>query len=50
MESEGILLGDPETMPEDPYSKSRKIPQPHHTAPAKFDSMYQFLTMDRKVN
>ncbi|KAM6915155.1 EF-hand domain-containing protein 1 [Xenentodon cancila] len=49
MESEGIILGNPEPMPEDPYSKHHKIPQPYHTAPAKFDSLYQFLTMDRKV-
>lgn len=50
MESKGIILGDPEPMLEDPYSKIRKHPQPHHTKPAKFDNMHKFLTMDGKVN
>ncbi|GAA6228807.1 EF-hand domain-containing protein 1 [Lates japonicus] len=49
MESEGMLLNDPETMPEDPYSKHRKIPQPYFITPSEFDRMHQFLTMDRKV-
>lgn len=49
MESEGMLLNDPEPMPEDPYSKHRKIPQPYFITPSEFDHMHQFLTMDRKV-
>ncbi|XP_035535187.1 EF-hand domain-containing protein 1 [Morone saxatilis] len=49
MESEGILLSDPESMPVDPYSKRRKNPQPSYTTPSEFDRMHQFLTLDRKV-
>lgn len=49
MESEGIVLNDPEPMPVDPYSKLRENPQPCYTTPSEFDRMHQFLTMDRKV-
>ncbi|XP_028996745.1 EF-hand domain-containing protein 1 isoform X2 [Betta splendens] len=49
MESEGIVLNDPELMPEDPYSKLRKKPQSCFTTPSESDCMHQFLTMDRKV-
>uniref|UniRef100_A0A7N8YAN0 EF-hand domain (C-terminal) containing 1 n=1 Tax=Mastacembelus armatus TaxID=205130 RepID=A0A7N8YAN0_9TELE len=49
MESEGIILNEPEQMPTDPYSKLRKKPQPCYTTPSEFDRMHQFLTMDRKV-
>ncbi|XP_019953070.2 EF-hand domain-containing protein 1 [Paralichthys olivaceus] len=49
MESEGIILNDPQPMPVDPYSNSRKIPLPCHTTPSAFDHTHQFLTMDGKV-
>lgn len=49
MESEGMVVNDPEPMPEDPYSKRRKKPQTFHTTPSEFDRMHQFLSMDRKV-
>lgn len=49
MESEGIVLNDPEPMPVDPHSKRHKIPQPSYTTPSEYDQMQQFLTMDRKV-
>lgn len=49
MESEGIVLNDPEQMPVDPYSKHHKNLQPSFTTPSEFDRMHQFLTMDRKV-
>lgn len=49
MESEGIVLNEPEPMPVDPYSKHRKTSQPSFTTPSEFDRMHQFLTMDRKV-
>ena len=49
MESEGMVLNDPEPMPVDPYSKRRNIPQPSFKTPSEFDRMHQFLTMDRKV-
>nr|XP_020444001.1 EF-hand domain-containing protein 1 [Monopterus albus] len=49
MESEGIVLNDPEPMPVDSYSERRKKPQPCYTTPSEFDHLHQFLTMDRKV-
>nr|XP_046229787.1 EF-hand domain-containing protein 1 [Scatophagus argus] len=49
MESEGIVLNDPEPMPVDPFSERRKKPQSSYTTPSKPDRMRQFLTMDRKV-
>lgn len=49
MESEGMVVNDPEPMPEDPYSKCRHKPQPCYTTPSENDSMHQFLTLDRKV-
>ncbi|XP_072218234.1 EF-hand domain-containing protein 1 [Leuresthes tenuis] len=49
MESEGMVLNDPEPMPEDLYIKRRKITTPHHITPSNFDKMYRFLSMDRKV-
>ncbi|XP_071335528.1 EF-hand domain-containing protein 1 [Trachinotus anak] len=49
LESEGMVLNDPEPMPVDPYSKDRNIPQPYFKTPSEFDRMHQFLTMDRKV-
>ncbi|XP_073349149.1 EF-hand domain-containing protein 1 [Pagrus major] len=49
MESEGIVLNDPEPTPVDPYSKRRTTLQPSFTTPSEFDHIHQFLTMDRKV-
>lgn len=49
MESEGIVLNDPEPIPVDPYGRCRKNPQPSYTTPSELDRMHQFLTMDRKV-
>ncbi|KAL7388932.1 hypothetical protein ABVT39_023574 [Epinephelus coioides] len=49
MESEGIVVNDPEPMPVDPYSERRIQPRPSYTTPSEFDCMHQFLTMDRKV-
>uniref|UniRef100_A0A1A7X660 EF-hand domain (C-terminal) containing 1 n=1 Tax=Iconisemion striatum TaxID=60296 RepID=A0A1A7X660_9TELE len=49
MESEGIVLNDPEPMPEDPYIKSRQVsPPPRITSPTPYTT-HQFLTMDLKV-
>ncbi|XP_027895425.1 EF-hand domain-containing protein 1 [Xiphophorus couchianus] len=52
MESEGIILKEPEKIPEDHYSKRRSIkPILEHvnTSPAKFEKLYRFLHMDSKV-
>ncbi|XP_037605956.1 EF-hand domain-containing protein 1 [Sebastes umbrosus] len=49
LESEGIVLNDPEPMPVDPYGNRPKIPQTSHTTPSEADQKHQFLTMDRKV-
>uniref|UniRef100_A0A3P8U837 EF-hand domain (C-terminal) containing 1 n=1 Tax=Amphiprion percula TaxID=161767 RepID=A0A3P8U837_AMPPE len=49
MESEGIILNDPEPMPVDPYSKCCNIPVPQYTTPSTFSNMYEFSTMDGKV-
>uniref|UniRef100_A0A3Q3AYU3 EF-hand domain (C-terminal) containing 1 n=1 Tax=Kryptolebias marmoratus TaxID=37003 RepID=A0A3Q3AYU3_KRYMA len=49
MASEGIVLNDPEPMPEDPYIKRRHVVQPSYTTPSAFDETYNFLSMDGKV-
>lgn len=49
LESEGIVVNDPEQMPVDPYSKRRENPQPCYTTPSEFDRTFKFLTLDRKV-
>uniref|UniRef100_A0A673CUK6 EF-hand domain (C-terminal) containing 1 n=1 Tax=Sphaeramia orbicularis TaxID=375764 RepID=A0A673CUK6_9TELE len=49
MESEGINLNDPVSMPVDPYTEHRRKPLLSHTTPSDFDRLHQFLTMDRKV-
>ncbi|RVE55761.1 hypothetical protein OJAV_G00229340 [Oryzias javanicus] len=51
MESEGILLNEPEPTPEDPYIKKRKVaPNPNiQTQPPTSSRLKQFLTMDGKV-
>ncbi|XP_030201304.1 EF-hand domain-containing protein 1 isoform X1 [Gadus morhua] len=49
LESEGILVNDPEPMPVDPYTSHRAPPQRSYVSPSNFDHQKQFLTMDRKV-
>ncbi|KAM9840501.1 EF-hand domain-containing protein 1 [Aulostomus maculatus] len=49
LESEGIVLNDPEPTPEDPYIKRRRKPLPAFTTPSESDSKHQFFTMDCKV-
>ncbi|KAM3603090.1 uncharacterized protein V6R79_016425 [Siganus canaliculatus] len=49
LESEGIVLNNPEQMPEDPYSQSRIVPVPSFTTPSNHDRKHQYFTMDRKV-
>ncbi|KAJ8356672.1 hypothetical protein SKAU_G00194660 [Synaphobranchus kaupii] len=49
LESEGILLNEPEEIPTDPYSQQRTQPQQVYITPSDFDSLKQFLSMDRKV-
>uniref|UniRef100_A0A672GTH0 DM10 domain-containing protein n=1 Tax=Salarias fasciatus TaxID=181472 RepID=A0A672GTH0_SALFA len=49
MESEGILVNDPEPMPVDSHSKDHQKPQPPYSTPSKLDKLYQFLNMDGKV-
>ncbi|CAL8315704.1 unnamed protein product [Lota lota] len=49
LESEGILVNDPEPTPVDPYTSHRTQPQRSHVSPSNFDHQKQFLTMDRKV-
>uniref|UniRef100_A0A3B5BED7 EF-hand domain containing 1 n=1 Tax=Stegastes partitus TaxID=144197 RepID=A0A3B5BED7_9TELE len=48
MESEGIILNDPEPVPVDPYSKRRSLPQPQYTPPSTSDHMHQFPTTDER--
>lgn len=50
MERKGIIVNDPEPMPVDLYTQRRQIPQQCSITPLKPDRMYQFLTMDGKVN
>ncbi|KAG7461102.1 hypothetical protein MATL_G00206410 [Megalops atlanticus] len=49
LESEGIVLNEPEEIPGDPYTEHRSQPQQSYITPSDFDSLKQFLTMDRKV-
>ncbi|KAG5277364.1 hypothetical protein AALO_G00116690 [Alosa alosa] len=51
MESQGLVLNDPEPIPADPYAKHRTKMQPHiaYATPSDFDHLKQFITMDRKV-
>ncbi|KAM3861068.1 EF-hand domain-containing protein 1 [Diretmus argenteus] len=49
MESEGIIVNDPEPMPVDPYIAHRNRPQPSYIARSDLDRVKKFLTMDRKV-
>ncbi|CAL8318026.1 unnamed protein product [Merluccius merluccius] len=49
LESEGILVNEPEPMPVDPYTSHRAQPQRSYVSPSDFDHQRQFLTLDRKV-
>ncbi|XP_071777191.1 EF-hand domain-containing protein 1 [Centroberyx gerrardi] len=49
MESEGMIVNEPEPMAVDPYITHRNKPQPSYITPTDFDDLHQFLTMDRKV-
>ncbi|XP_076872658.1 EF-hand domain-containing protein 1 [Brachyhypopomus gauderio] len=49
MESQGIVLNDPEPTPSDPYTCGRRKPQLTFITPSDYDGFRQFLTMDRKV-
>ena len=51
MESQGLVLNDPEPLPSDPYAQLRTKMQPHiaYATPSDFDRLKQFITMDRKV-
>ncbi|KAL7872525.1 hypothetical protein SRHO_G00075080 [Serrasalmus rhombeus] len=49
MESQGIVLNDPEPTPGDPYTSHRTQPQRSYITPSDYDNLKQFLTKDRKV-
>lgn len=51
LESEGIVVNEPDQIPEDPYlatrTKAAEIKQ--YNTPSSFDKLKQFLELDRKV-
>ncbi|CAK8696625.1 unnamed protein product [Clavelina lepadiformis] len=49
MESEGLVLNEPETAPKDPYTDSRKQPLRSYTTRSDFDKLKKYLELDRKV-
>ncbi|KAK2846203.1 hypothetical protein Q7C36_011057 [Tachysurus vachellii] len=49
MESQGIVLNDPEATPSDPYTTHRAQSEYTFITPSEYDHLKQFLTMDRKV-
>lgn len=49
MESEGLILNEPESTPPDPYTDSRKQPLRSFTTRSDFDKLKKFLELDRKV-
>ena len=51
LESEGIIVNPPESMPTDPYIERRKKAAAlrTYTTPPAFDKLKQFLELDRKV-
>ena len=49
MESEGLVLNEPETVPKDPYTDSRKQPLRSYTTRSDFDKLKKYLELDRKV-
>uniref|UniRef100_H3D427 EF-hand domain (C-terminal) containing 1 n=2 Tax=Tetraodon nigroviridis TaxID=99883 RepID=H3D427_TETNG len=49
LESEGIILNDPELMPLDPHRRRLEKPKPCPTTLADAEEKYKFFTLDRKV-
>ncbi|XP_062857167.1 EF-hand domain-containing protein 1 [Trichomycterus rosablanca] len=49
MESQGMVLNEPESTPCDPYTTRRAQPERCFVTPSDYDHLKQFLTMDRKV-
>ncbi|KAM9495997.1 EF-hand domain-containing protein 1 isoform 1-T2 [Clarias gariepinus] len=49
MESQGIVLNEPESIPCDPYMTRRAQADRVFITPTEYDQLKQFLTMDRKV-
>ena len=49
MASEGIILNEPESCPDDPYTESRKQPIRTYKTPSTFDKLRQFIELDRQV-
>jgi len=49
LEAEGINLSETESVPNDPYTDSRKQPLRSYNTPSDFDKLKKFLEMDRKV-
>jgi len=49
LESEGKSISQPEEIPIDPYTTSRKQPLRSYTTPSDFDKLKKFLELDRKV-
>nr|XP_015194526.1 PREDICTED: EF-hand domain-containing protein 1 [Lepisosteus oculatus] len=49
LESQGVVLNEPEDIPSDPYIERRAQPLRSYITPSDFDRLKQFLTMDRKV-
>ncbi|KAJ7988088.1 hypothetical protein DPEC_G00320000 [Dallia pectoralis] len=49
MESQGLILNDPEQTPVDPYIQRRSQPVRSFVSPAEADRLEQFLTKDRQV-
>ncbi|XP_028809413.1 EF-hand domain-containing protein 1-like [Denticeps clupeoides] len=49
MESQGIVLNEPESVPSDPYLQRRVQPQQSYIPPADSHHLKRFLTLDRKV-
>ena len=49
LESEGKSLNETESVPNDPYTESRKQPLRSYTTPSDFDKLKKFLELDRSV-
>lgn len=49
LESEGVTIAQPEEIPADPYTASRKQPLRSYTTPSDFDKLKKFLELDRSV-
>lgn len=49
LESEGVSIAQPEEIPSDPYTASRKQPLRSYTTPSDFDKLKKFLELDRSV-